>query len=879
MTPEVACPNRDVLQRLLLGRLPPAEAERLAQHLEGCAYCTAVVQTFQEEDTLVEAARSQAAAGDGPEGDPVRRLVERLMQSGPPPAPRTDTPRTLQALPGPAADFARLLAPPQGPGEVGRLGPYRARRVLGAGGMGVVFLAEDVGLKRHVALKVMKPEAAAKPGARERFLREARAAAALEHENVVTIYQVGEEGGVPFIAMQWLKGQSLEERLKGGGPLSVPEVLRLGQQIARGLAVAHAAGLVHRDVKPANLWLEPEGGRLKVLDFGLARAVQDDAQLTQSGAIVGTPAYMAPEQARRAKVGPRSDLFSLGAVLYRMCTGRLPFQGDGAMSMLLAVTHEEPPPVRDLAPAVPPALAELVMRLLAKDPAKRPAAAQEVADRLQAIERHPTAPAAPRPRAPWRGRGGVAAALALAALLPLGYFFGGPVVRFATNKGQLVVQVEGPGIEVAVRQNGVVVQDKTSRREFVLTAGDGEVEVYEQASGLKLATQKFTLTRGGKETVTVRLQRAPAPAAVKAAPDAERRAAEWALSLGGRVVVRVAGEEQQINAVEKLPAAFELLRVILEGNQEAGDAGLAHLKGLPNLAYVTLRGTRVGDAGLAQLQALPNLATLDLTDTRVSDAGLRHLKALPALRDLALANTDVSSDGLAQLDVPSLGILTLSNTRVGDGGLPRLEALPNLVALYLHDTRVSDAGLARLKALRNLQHLTLGGSRVSGAGLVHLKTLPNLRALSLGRTSVGDAGLAQLTALPNLTYLWLDGTRVGDAGLAQLQGAPSLTHLDLRGTRVSDAGLRHLKALPTLQHLNLSDTQVSDGGLASLKDLPNLWGVWLRGTSVSDKALPHLRGLTGLKDLDLAGTKVTAAGVEALRKALPGCRVVVGPAK
>ena len=231
-------------------------------------------------------------------------------------------------------------SPPRG--EIGRLGPYRLFEVIGSGGMGVVFRGEDVALQRPVAVKVLRAELAADPAFRERFLREARSAAAVDHEHVVSVYHVGEDGGIPFLGMQWLRGTSLEELLRRTWPLAVPAVLRLGRQIALGLAAAHGQGLLHRDIKPANLWVElpapgsfPVGtesavataGRIKILDFGLARAVDEESQLTRSGATVGTPAYMAPEQAAGAEVDARCDLFSLGVVLYRMCTGRLPFPG------------------------------------------------------------------------------------------------------------------------------------------------------------------------------------------------------------------------------------------------------------------------------------------------------------------------------------------------------------------------------------------------------------------------------------------------------------------------------------------------------------------------------------------------------------------------
>jgi serine/threonine protein kinase len=284
-----------------------------------------------------------------------------------------------------------FLGPPQEPGELGRLGAYRVLKVLGVGGMGIVFHAEDVQLRRPVALKCLLPALAATAPARQRFLREARAAAAIEHEHIVVLYQVGEHRGIPFLAMQLLQGESLAERLQREPLLPVSEVLRIGREIAVGLAAAHDKGLIHRDIKPGNVWLEGPRARVKLLDFGLARAAADDTGVSQAGTVVGTPAYMAPEQGRGEPVDARCDLFSLGCVLYQMGTGQPPFQGNHTVALLLAVAQTEPSPPCQVNPDLPAPLSDLVMRLLAKEPAGRPASARAVVEVLAALERQPLA--------------------------------------------------------------------------------------------------------------------------------------------------------------------------------------------------------------------------------------------------------------------------------------------------------------------------------------------------------------------------------------------------------------------------------------------------------------------------------------------------------
>ncbi len=280
-----------------------------------------------------------------------------------------------------------FLAPPQGPDEMGRLGNYLVRKVLGVGAMGVVFEAQDAQLKRLVALKVMKPSLAAMADFHRRFLREAQLAAAIEHDHIVTIYQVGEDRGVPYLAMRLLQGETLEERLdKWGGSLPMEEVLRIGREIAEGLDAAHTRGLVHRDIKPANIWLETGKDKVKIVDFGLACGTREDGRLTTAGAVIGTPAYMAPEQANAEEVDGRTDLFSLGSVLYRACIGELPFGGKDTLSILAALATKTPTPPHQLAPAVPMAFSDLVMRLLAKDRDQRPQTAREVVEAIEAIE-------------------------------------------------------------------------------------------------------------------------------------------------------------------------------------------------------------------------------------------------------------------------------------------------------------------------------------------------------------------------------------------------------------------------------------------------------------------------------------------------------------
>jgi serine/threonine protein kinase len=268
-----------------------------------------------------------------------------------------------------------------------------------------VFKAFDEALQRVVAIKVLSPQFASNATARKRFTREAQAAAAVAHEHVVTIHAVEDSGPVPYIVMQFVAGISLQDRLDRTGALELKEILRIGLQTACGLAAAHAQGLVHRDIKPANILLENGIERVKITDFGLARAV-DDAGLTQSGVVAGTPMYMAPEQAAGDPVDHRADLFSLGSVLYALCTGRPPFRASGTLAVLRRVSEEEPRPIQEINPEIPDWLGDIIAKLHAKRPEDRFQSAYEVAELLEQHLAHfqqpgqvPLPPRVSRPRA------------------------------------------------------------------------------------------------------------------------------------------------------------------------------------------------------------------------------------------------------------------------------------------------------------------------------------------------------------------------------------------------------------------------------------------------------------------------------------------------
>jgi serine/threonine protein kinase/Leucine-rich repeat (LRR) protein len=921
----------DYLESSEHGR-PPDSAEWLARHPEFAPELREFLDTHSRLENLTEPVRSMSRilretvhsvpspppenaptlVGNGSEhAKAAPDAVTAGGQGGPAPAPPPGNGpgwwrggRALLSL-----EDLPFQAPPGNQGEIGRLASYRLLEIVGSGGMGIVFRGEDVLLQRPAAVKVLRPELATETGARQRFLREARLAASLTHENVVTVYQVGEEGGVAFLAMQWLSGLTLEEILRrAGGPLELADILRLARQTALGLAAAHGRGFLHRDMKPANLWVELPGhalpaggawraalaaGRIKILDFGLAREPSDDAHLTRSGFWVGTPAYMAPEQAGGGPVDARSDLFSLGVILYRMCTGRLPFPARAPGSAAVQTPDGRPRPVRELNPAVPPELDALVSGLLSPDPAGRPGSAAELAESLAALEGRPTPVAAlartpvraPAPTPAARGNGrrwGLSAAVALAALLPLAYLFGGVLVRFATNRGEVVIEVDDPDANVSVKAGGAVIEDRKGRRSITLAAGEQDLEVTVRDAGGEshFFTKKFVLRRGGAEIINVREELVAAaaashkgtpvgPGAAKPAEgavvDGDRRAAERVLSLGGKATVREAGREREVRQEMTLPAGdFRLVSADLAKTAVA-DADLALLGGLRELKELRLTDTGVGDRGVARLSELMGLRSLSLNGTQVTDAGLVYLRPLTELRELDLSRTAVGDAGLVHLEpLKNLLSLNLYATQFTEAGLAHVGSLTKLQSLCLSDMRVTDAGLAHLRPLTELRLLHLNGARISDAGLAHLAGMKKLASLNLPGTPVTDDGLVHLQELTGLEELALDSTKITDAGLPRLGALKKLRAVNLGSAGVTDAGMPAVGALTNLQELGLFRSRVTDAGLAHLEGLTKLQVLNLWGLPVSDAGLAHLARATGLGRLEIGHTRVNDKSIKAI---------------
>jgi serine/threonine protein kinase len=516
--PQTCDPDR--LDAFVRGELSEQQESALTAHLDQCETCG------EELERRVAAADQWREASE--------LLTHRMRRSNV--VDLANDPSTNGSL-ATSTPFAEqmdqvvgMLAPTDDPEMLGRIGGYEVSGVIGCGGMGVVFKAHDRSLDRVVAVKVMAPHLAGSGAARKRFARESKAAAAVLHPNVIAIHCVADDPKLPYLVMPYIGGASLQKRIEADGPLCTQDTLRIGQQIAAGLAAAHAQGLVHRDIKPANILLERGVERVTITDFGLARAV-DDATMTRSGVIAGTPQYMSPEQARGESIDHRSDLFSLGSVLYMMCAGHSPFRAETTFGILRRITDNQPRPLREINPDVPEWLCAIIEKLHAKEPSERFQSAEEVAELLKDCLAHvqqpattplptsveqlsqllPVATTAPQPakkqlrqlfyNLPPIGKFIAAAAGAFAL------FFAGILIVLELDKGTLTIESELEDVPIRIMQGDAVVDRLTvtkSSNSVRVAAGTYVIELDTKLDGMVVENDHVALKRGATEQVKIR---------------------------------------------------------------------------------------------------------------------------------------------------------------------------------------------------------------------------------------------------------------------------------------------------------------------------------------------------------------------------------------
>src|SRR5262245_35942565 len=740
----------------------------------------------------------EACAGN----EALRRRVEALLAAHPRVGQFLERPvaeaEGVAALGGGdnATPNLSFLAPPSEPGSLGRLDHYEVLEVVGRGGTGVVLRARDTKLLRVVAIKVLAAALAASGTARQRFVREARAAAAVRDEHVIDIHAVCDDGPVPYLVMEFIDGQNLEALLRRGGPLEVKEILRIGIQAASGLAAAHKQGLIHRDIKPANILLENGVQRVKLTDFGLARAA-DDASITQSGFIAGTPLYMSPEQAAGEPIDTRADLFSLGSVLYELCTGRPAFRAATTVAVIKRGCDATPRPIREVNPDIPEPLCRVIERLQAKKPADRPASAKEVADLLARLlaRLQGGGPRAPErtyvlqssPKQPHHSRRkwhwAAAALFLLAAGLSLTEATGvtdmrGTVIRLFSPEGTLVVEVDDSDVKVAVEGADVVISGAGAKE---IRLKPGQYKVQATRDGKVVRQELVTVERNGRRVVRITKESVPMT-------EEER----WERTVAGMPA------EQQVKAVvrrlKELNPAFDgTVTPTIENGVVAG------------LKFLT---DDVDD--ISPVRALQGLESLNCAGTQPRKGKLSNLTPLRGLRLKAL---DCRSTRVARLD-PLRGMpLTVLN--VGETGVSDLGPLHEMRLEYLtlQNTKVTD-----LSVLRGMPLTWLDVACARGVSdLSPLKNMP-LKYLNLTELPVSDLSL--LAEMKSLRELYLDSLAVTDLTPLRGLGLEELSILNFPATDLSPLKELPLKSLRLDYREDRAGFVRSFAGLERVNDKP-----------------------------------------------------------
>ena len=399
MNNQQKCPPTEHLQALIAGTLAVDDETTVAGHLANCDTCQAQIETIAAPAGF-QADVAQWLSDSTDHSDLLSNIIanaeadiresSRELTMGQPTVSVTGNSLEDSVLSGDSrqkrgyADVEKWLEVDDHPTAVGRLGQFRLTEFIGRGGMGSVFKADDLKLQREVAVKILSPELASNEEACERFLREARAIAAINHDNIVTIHAVGEDAALPYFVMEYVHGHSLQEHLDRRGQLRDSETTRIARHVAKGLAAAHAKGIIHRDIKPANILIQKDSKRAKLTDFGLARA-GGDGSLTSAGMLVGTPAFLPPEALEEKEIDERSDLFSLGVTFYRAVSGKLPFEGTTPFATMQRVAKTEFTPLHELVPDVSAELCDIINSLLQRDPDQRIESADKLVRWLKCV--------------------------------------------------------------------------------------------------------------------------------------------------------------------------------------------------------------------------------------------------------------------------------------------------------------------------------------------------------------------------------------------------------------------------------------------------------------------------------------------------------------
>ncbi len=664
---------------------------------------------------------------------------------------------------------------------------YELVTIIGFGGWSTVYRGKDHSLNRHVAIKVLHQHHSLDQQKLQRFKREAESAGALNHPNVASIYDVGAlDDGRPFIVMEHIDGKTLAALLKNGRRFELSEFIRAFVQIADALQAAHAAGLIHRDLKPSNIMITGSGCA-KILDFGIAKLVLgEDYSLTNSNELVGTPSYMSPEQCLGSGIDARSDIYSLGCVMYEAASGQKAFVCDSVVSCIRKQMQEMPARINMFVNAderIPIALEATIYRCLEKNAGKRFQSMASLSEALRNCDKEPSW---------WQGL------LFSVSLLPTIGRANVAISICALVILLALLAVVYPSLRRSTQKATNLLLGRSAR-----TASKSLLSENSQTTNSPTAVTENKTTTGGSATSSGRADHpiASVPTSTIALANARSIHFPEDHAVGLLNIVEVdedgkPGNQRFVDArgnIDLPPRAIAKIAYVLP--KDAYDMEFAAKLAPDDLQNLNLIGSRISAKGIREIAKLKGLQTLSLFSATVPDKALWRLN-IPALRDLDLGHTAISNNVLNQIAM----------------GASRLERIS------LNGTPVTDAGLASLTKLSHLSGLKLADMpNITDSCLDALSESPSILSLDFGADNITNAGAKTLVKFSHLKMLNLDRTKIDDSAMEYIAQIPTLYDLNVAHTAITDRAIPAMSKMKTLRRLNIGATKISPTGVARLK--------------------------------------------------------------
>lgn len=678
---------------------------------------------------------------------------------------------------------------------------YTQFELLGTGGMGVVYRAFDQTLQKDVAIKIL-PGQKPTPERAMRFQQEARTASKLKHPNLITILDFGiSPTGEPFLVMDFAAGVTLDSIIEERGTIDAGSALEIVYQICEGMKHAHANGVVHRDLKPSNVIVEPDECSVKVVDFGIAKLTDEGKGLTitPQGRLIGTPSYMSPEQIAGEEVDARSDIYSIGCILFHLLAGRPPFESDTSIEVLQSARTKKAPSIQEVnrSASLPREVEELVAKSLLKDPSQRQSSVEELQDELcdamealEQFEKQRTASDgskgsldSPLYRGPRRKKNSPRA-------LMIGAMFGiGTLVPVAAIIYMIMATPSVPDSGNSKSSDAMQWNAKVALRPTDAQAieADKEKDKDPWKGHFKSKWQDGTERFEALDSLTIDDLKQMGDDKVKL----------FALNFaktGTTLTLEHCRLISKIN-VEQLDLS----------NSAITDEDLQYIGEMTNLTKLEITScANISDEGVAYLRGLKNLDTIQLSKTRITDKSIDVLTPLKRLRSLELFNTQVTDDGIAKLKaLPIVEIGLEGCPRITDNALKPLAAKGKLTHVNVSETNISDNGLICLRSCKNLNTLRAGECRnITDAAVTFVAdNLPHLHYLDVSGTKVSKRSIPTMLRLKDLHDLHIGFLELTDEDVAPLTSLSRVTKLDLSGNRVTDKSLRTLADMPGLESI------------------------------------------------------------------------------